>query len=83
MTHEVRAIFENGQFRPLEPVSIPEHGLVSLVITAATTGAADLASRQKRNLQAALDRAAKLPIEGPDDGFCGADHDQTLYGWTR
>lgn len=83
MTHEVRAIYENGQFRPLEPVALPEHGLVSLVITSAGTGNATPSSGNKENLQAALDRVAQLPIEGPDDGFSGADHDLVLYGWKK
>jgi predicted DNA-binding antitoxin AbrB/MazE fold protein len=34
-------------------------------------------------LTAALEEAENLPIEGPDDGFSGADHDLVLYGWKK
>jgi hypothetical protein len=27
-----------------------------------------------------LSRDAELPVESPDDGFSGADHDKLLYG---
>ncbi len=83
MTQEVRAIYENGQFRPLDPVSLPEHGLLSLVISSAPSADAVAAGQQKGALQAALDHAEKLPVEGPDDGFSGADHDLVLYGWKK
>jgi predicted DNA-binding antitoxin AbrB/MazE fold protein len=32
MSQEIRAIYENGLFRPLDPVSIAEHDTVSLVV---------------------------------------------------
>jgi len=32
MSQEIRAIYENGLFRPLDPVSVTEHDIVSLVI---------------------------------------------------
>ncbi len=35
MSQEIRAIYENGLFRPLDPVSIGEHDVVSLVIVTA------------------------------------------------
>jgi predicted DNA-binding antitoxin AbrB/MazE fold protein len=82
MSQEVRAIYENGQFRPLDPVSLPEQGLVSLIITPTIpTAPSDVECRQA--LHAALDEAARLPIEGSDDGFSGADHDLVLYGWKK
>jgi predicted DNA-binding antitoxin AbrB/MazE fold protein len=33
MSQEIRAIYENGFFRPLDPVSLAEHDVVSLVVT--------------------------------------------------
>lgn len=33
MSQEIRAIYENGLFRPLDPVSLAEHDTVSLVVT--------------------------------------------------
>jgi hypothetical protein len=34
---------------------------------------------QRRFLEA-IDRIASMPPEGSSDPFCGADHDQALYG---
>jgi hypothetical protein len=33
MSQEVRAIYENGLFRPLDPVALAEHDLVSIVVS--------------------------------------------------
>ncbi len=32
MSQQIRAIYENGLFRPLDPVNLAEHDLVSLVV---------------------------------------------------
>lgn len=34
---------------------------------------------QHANLMRLLDKMRDLPIENPDDGFSGADHDKVLY----
>ena len=39
-----------------------------------------MSAEEHRRLIEALERIASLPIEGPDDGFSGADHDRMLYG---
>jgi predicted DNA-binding antitoxin AbrB/MazE fold protein len=87
MSQEIRAIYENGLFRPLDPVALPDHGMVSLVITHSTTdeiGAeAEILADQREALQVMFDEAAKLAVECPGDGFSGADHDAVLYGWTK
>jgi hypothetical protein len=38
MSTHLEAVFENGVFRPLEPVQLPEHLLVRLTIDAETVG---------------------------------------------
>jgi predicted DNA-binding antitoxin AbrB/MazE fold protein len=85
MTHIIQAIYEQGVFRPLEPVELAEHERVSLAIDstrpAGTPAEEEAMHRQKQALEEALDEAARLPIEGPDDGFSGADHDVVLYDW--
>lgn len=83
MSQEIRAIYEHGQFRPLEPVSLAEQDVLSLVISQAPSQNAVALARQKELLKTALESAAKLPLEGPDDGFSGADHDLALYGWKK
>jgi predicted DNA-binding antitoxin AbrB/MazE fold protein len=71
---KVHAIFENGVFRPVEPVQIDDGVRVELTIE--ETAEPSLSSPP---LQALIE-IAQLPIEGPDDGFSGTDHDRMLYG---
>lgn len=40
----------------------------------------EMTPEQKKRLTDSFRRIASLPIEGPDDGFSGEDHDQVLYG---
>jgi predicted DNA-binding antitoxin AbrB/MazE fold protein len=78
MTQKVRAIFENGVFRPVESIRLSSGMEVELTVqtddnennTASSIGA----------LNDELDRIAALPIEGDAHPFSGADHDQILYG---
>jgi predicted DNA-binding antitoxin AbrB/MazE fold protein len=87
MSQEIRAIFENGLFRPLEPVSLADCDLVSLVISQANADSSvgdDQILRQQREALAELfAEADSLPLEAPNDGFSGADHDLILYGWKK
>ena len=75
MNRTINAIFENGVFRPTEPVTLSDGSHVELTVrtdepTALSNGsAADL-----------LSRLAAMPIEGQADAFSGADHDAILYG---
>jgi predicted DNA-binding antitoxin AbrB/MazE fold protein len=71
MTTKVHAVFRNGAFLPATPVSMPEGAEVELTVTT---------SDQQKPLVQALEEIARLPIEGPRDGFSGADHDRVLYG---
>lgn len=87
MTYEIRAIFENGVLRPLEPLILGEHELVTVVVRTKTVNgqqdfARDIAEPNKA-LIAAIEKANRLPIESPDDGFSGADHDLVLYSWKK
>ena len=75
MNRTINAIFENGVFRPTEPVPLSDGSHVELTVrtnerAASSNGsAADL-----------LSRLAALPMEGPADAFSGTDHDAILYG---
>ena len=75
MTTIVRAVYEGGLFRPVEHVAIAEGACVELTVRteAVPTIAPEFI------LEALLEIAA-LPLEGPNDGFSGADHDKILYG---
>jgi predicted DNA-binding antitoxin AbrB/MazE fold protein len=87
MTQSIQAIYEQGVFRPLEPVELAEHERVSLTVAQLSlSGEAiqdELRDRRAAALHVALDEAARLPIEGLNDGFSGSDHDQILYGWQK
>ncbi len=80
MTQLVQAIFENGVFRPLNPVQVAEHEQVALVIESSSqqTHSESLAKQRDAlsQLRAAMDA---LPQSAPLDGLGGADHDAILY----
>ena len=78
MTKRIQAVYEGGVFKPHEPVALEEGASVELTIHA---DRADVRAPAKP-LKDALAEIASLPLEGPDDGFSGADHDRALYGET-
>lgn len=89
MLENIEAIFENGVFRPLAPVALPEHKRVSMSIAISpdaenlSNAPSDVIEAQRAalaRLQAEMDA---LPLQAPADGLGGADHDRILYGWTK
>jgi predicted DNA-binding antitoxin AbrB/MazE fold protein len=80
MTQLVQAIFENGVFRPLDPVHVAEHERVSLVIESIVGAANEIVIAQQREalrkLRADMD---SLPAGASIDGLGGADGDEILY----
>ena len=42
MTKTIQAVYENGAFRPLEPISFSEHERVLITVESATTAEDDL-----------------------------------------
>ena len=87
MSQEIRAIYENGLFRPLDPVTVGEHDIVSLMIVPAQAveprGDTDVLARQRNALAEMFAEADSLPNENPNDTFSGSDHDLVLYGWKK
>jgi predicted DNA-binding antitoxin AbrB/MazE fold protein len=77
MNRTIEAIFENGVFRPAEPVQLPEGSRVSVSIP---VEAVEPAKSPGEIAYEFLARIAAMPSEGPKDGFSGADHDKVLYG---
>jgi predicted DNA-binding antitoxin AbrB/MazE fold protein len=81
MAYEIDAIYSKGAFVPVTPIAIPEGAKVHLHVeepSVAETTTNKMMSRAEMNEFLRL--ARELPIESPDDGFSGADHDKLLYG---
>jgi len=72
MMRSVTAVYENGVFRPLESIELKEGDEVEVLVESETPTPIER-SRQ------ILRKIASLPLESPDDGFSGADHDSVLY----
>jgi predicted DNA-binding antitoxin AbrB/MazE fold protein len=70
MTTRVHAIYRGGVFVPATRVPVSEGAEVELTVTSNGSG----------SLADALEEIARLPHEGPQDGYSGADHDRILYG---
>jgi len=82
MTQRLRAIYEDGVFRPLEPVELAEHQAVILEVEEATEVLPDAQSEHKPIWEVAVDLASEVPEAEldvlPSDG--AAQHDHYLYG---
>ncbi len=80
MTQLIQAIFENGVFRPLDPVHVAEHERVSLVIESTVEASDDVIARQREALGKLRAEMDALPAGAPVDGLGGVDHYAILYG---
>jgi predicted DNA-binding antitoxin AbrB/MazE fold protein len=78
MTKTIHAVYQGGVFKPSEPVSIADGTSVELTVRADAAPAAASAAA----VRDFVEEIAALPLEGPQDGFSGADHDKILYGGT-
>lgn len=73
MTRRIRAIFEHGVFRPVEPIALAEGQSVEIKVPDERT----YPSAQVV-LKALLEIAA-TPESPPDDGLTCEDHDRVVY----
>ena len=86
MSRTITAIFESGVFRPLQPVDLAAGTQVQVQLPAAESDAPaakfspDQLARQRAAIDEIIAEVETLPIEEPDDGFSGRDHDKVLYG---
>ena len=87
MSHDIRAVFDKGVFRPLEPLDLPDGTCVQLRVDEemreiAKEGQIDPAElkQQQLALQAMLREVERLPQTAKRDGLSGRDHDYILYG---
>jgi predicted DNA-binding antitoxin AbrB/MazE fold protein len=82
MTIHTEAVFEAGVLRPLSPLSLPEHQVVSLAIStpadSAETG--EKAARQREIVAAYVAKVESRPDDAPQDGMSNRDHDRLIYG---
>jgi predicted DNA-binding antitoxin AbrB/MazE fold protein len=83
MKGDLKAIYENGVFRPLEPVDCPEHQRVTLRLIKGDEQATQegaLWENQRRELKVLLGKLASVVTSNPADGLTNRDHDRILYG---
>lgn len=82
MTYHTDAIYENGVLRPLTPLSLKEHEVVSLSVSTAeaTESSTDDSARQRSILMSYLSKVESRPVTPPEDGLSNRDHDQLIYG---
>jgi predicted DNA-binding antitoxin AbrB/MazE fold protein len=87
MDHRIEAIFENGVFKPLGQVALPDHLLVVLRIenddASAAHAVAEAVTRQKRAMESLDAELEQVPDNSPDDGLSSVNHDRILYGDAR
>jgi len=74
MTKKIKAVYEQGMIRPLQPLRLREGTRLDLIVIAH--------DQAKSNCNAAevLAEIAALPIEGSGEAFAAREHDSILYG---
>lgn len=82
MSQEFEAIYENGVLRPLKPVELREHEVVSVCVQSAADDAGLLTiGKQQRTILLSFVANMESLVEGlPTDGATNRDHDRILYG---
>jgi len=82
MTFHTDAIYEAGVLRPLTPLELDEHQVVSLSISTATESVTpeEKAARQREVVLAYVAKVESRPDDTPQDGRTNRDHDRLIYG---
>jgi predicted DNA-binding antitoxin AbrB/MazE fold protein len=85
MSQSFPAVFSDGVFRPLAPVDLAEGTQVEVQVANDASApnsalSSEQLARQRAAIEEMLSEIEQLPIEEPDDGFSGRDHDKILYG---
>lgn len=73
MTRTIKAVFEHGIFRPVEPIALAEGQSVDIKVPDER-----VYPSAQVVLQTLLEIAA-IPEFPPDDGLTSVDHDKILY----
>jgi predicted DNA-binding antitoxin AbrB/MazE fold protein len=82
MTYHTDAIYEGGVLRPLVPLDLKEHEVVSLSISSAHEKIAPESegARQRSVLMNYVAVVESRPEGIPSDGLTNRDHDRLIYG---
>lgn len=81
MSQHIDAIYDNGVFKPLTPLSLPDQARVKLTVDAALTNEAEeRIAVQKATLQQRWRELDQLPQTQNNDGWSVRKHDELLYG---
>ena len=86
MDQSIQAVYEHGVFKPLGPVALNEHEVVSITIGLPAETARQIsedsesADRQREVLLRFIEEMKSMPDNNPKDGLSNRDHDQILYG---
>jgi len=80
MKQQIQAIFENGVFRPLEPLRLPESQRVQLVVEQIGNSRPDEGIQQRRTFLKLREELANLPNAGCAGAPPISDLDRTIYG---
>ena len=73
MTKEIKAVYEQGVIRPLQPLELPDGARLDLIVITHEE------PKVNGNTAEILAEIAALPLEGPCDTFAGREHDSSLY----
>jgi predicted DNA-binding antitoxin AbrB/MazE fold protein len=81
MSDTIPAVFDNGVFRPLEPVDLAKGTRVVVQLAGPSSAVADENDEGSRQAWCDyLDRMESLPDHSPRDGLSNRDHDRIIYG---
>jgi predicted DNA-binding antitoxin AbrB/MazE fold protein len=81
MSQQIDAIYDDGVFKPLVPLSLPDKAHVTLTVDAPTESKpADKLAAQKAASRACWQELDKLPQHHNNDGWSARQHDELLYG---
>lgn len=82
MTFHTDAIYEGGVLRPLVPLELNEHQVVSLSISTGSEHAAtdEKAARQRDILADYVAKVESRPEDAPDDEATNRDHGRLIHG---
>jgi predicted DNA-binding antitoxin AbrB/MazE fold protein len=75
----IEAVYENGVFRPLQPVALPEGARVAVVTLGSVAPVEAAGPLVGVELSAPLEEIDSLPLESPPDPTLATTYRQTLY----
>jgi predicted DNA-binding antitoxin AbrB/MazE fold protein len=81
MNDTIPAVFDDGVFRPLQPVDLAKGTRVEVKLAMPSPASNDEMDDETRQAWCDyLDRMGSLPDEFPRDGLSNRDHDRIIYG---